>query len=311
MKVAILCYVPPPEINGKQFYSDVFLKNLANNPPDAELILYSDHPWPGVVPLKAAVDSVIPHDHKFTLPNGSRNTFALNNLLFFTGLKIAREHGVTHMLYLESDCRVKGKGWDQKLFDEFFSHPVPAICGGTPVVFNASNAGAEALARWLDFANKNTRRNFPIKTILPVPPGIYGFKGAAEADGSCVFPNGAGGIYSVDWLCEFFPDAVADPSVVQEHPQYRASHPFGRAGRLAAMPAPLPVQVSGSVYAWDFEIGQQIWKRFESESYDLVANLPSLYSGFGDVITSEQERLDMLRNGSCVCVHQVKSGATV
>lgn len=309
MKLAILCYLPPPVVNNRPFFSDVFLRNLTQNPPETELILYSDHPWPGALSLKASPDALVPHDHNFTLPNGARNTFALNNLVFFAGLKIAKERGLSHILYLESDCRVKGKHWDAKLWNQFFKHPLPAVCGGTPVVYNASNAGPLALARWLDYANRNTRRNFPIKTILPVPPAIYGFRGASERDDTCVFVNGAGGIYDVQWMTTFFPEAVNDPTSVQQVDNTRPNGFW--ANRLAA-PSPPPVVVTaGATHAWDFAIGQEIWKRFKEDSYDLVVNLPAEYSSYGDVITTEQDRLQMLRDGSCVLVHQVKSDATV
>ena len=318
MKLSVLCYLPPPEVNGTVFHTEVFLRNLEQNPPAMPLMLYSDHPWQipsslksDLLQLKMSPDKIIPKNHNFTLPNGTRNTFALNNLLFFTGLKLAKESGVNYMLYLEADCRVKGKGWDLKLWDEFFAHPVPAICGGTPVCYNPANSGPEGLARWLDFANKNTRRNFPGKTILPVPPGVYGFKGSSDDSGSCVFPNGAGGIYSIGWLSEIYHEAVAYPQVVAMSARPQTEVRSDWSSRLAAAAPPPAVAVAGSTYAWDFDCGMQIWQRFGVQSYDVIANLPSLYSSYGDVITTEAERLEMLRTGACTCVHQVKSSATV
>ena len=58
---------------------------------------------------------------------------------------------------------------------------------------------------------------------------------------------------------------------------------------------------------WDMHLGIQVWKRFEVGSYDVMGMLTKIYSGYGDVLTTPEERLNWLRNGDYVAVHQVKT----
>lgn len=203
---------------------------------------------------------------------GKPNKWGINNLTYFTALRIAIRNGYTHILYLEADCRVGRKEWDNVVFEEYFSQPQSLICGGTLVTYNPSCAGPEGFHRWNKLMEKNTRRNFPIS--------CFGFKGAADSSGSSVFPNGALGIYDLAWMQKLF--ELSD------------------SGRLAAQ-----------CFAWDFEIGDRIWKLMGPKAYDCVAHLESIYSSYGDVLSSEHERLEMVRSGKVVACHQVKSSASI
>jgi hypothetical protein len=62
---------------------------------------------------------------------------------------------------------------------------------------------------------------------------------------------------------------------------------------------------------WDLELGVRIWKQFGVEAYDMVANLKTVFSSYGNVITTEAERIAMLQDGSRRLVHQVKSDVDV
>lgn len=267
VKLAVVGYVPP---SIKNLNPEVFLRNLEKNKPDAELLLYSDFPYPGVIQLKGRPDEMIPEDVRF--PDGTKNTFALNNLLFLTGLLVAKKHDVTHMLYVECDCRFGRPGWDSVVFEQYFRWPVPAVAAGSAVCYNPCNAGREGEERWYQFISQNRRRNFPIPT--------YGFKGAAMGDGSAVFVNGALGVYDMSWLLRMFKlDQTA--------------------------------QYAQEIFAWDFMIGFKLWKEFGLQAYDMVAHLPAVFSSYGDVLTTEEERLEMLRSGEVVAVHQIKSSKTL
>jgi hypothetical protein len=70
-------------------------------------------------------------------------------------------------------------------------------------------------------------------------------------------------------------------------------------------------KLAAQSFAWDFAIGDRLWQKMGHNAYDCVAHLDCIYSSYGDVLTSESDRLNMLRTGEAVLVHQVKSSATV
>jgi hypothetical protein len=187
-------------------------------------------------------------------------------------MRIAIKQGASHVLLVEDDVRVRGKGWDEKIFAEFFNNPNPILIGGSVVVYNPSNSNLAALRRWEELIKSNTRRNFPIPT--------YGTKGAADGSGTAVFVNGAGGVYSIDAIKMLFPNLMTP----------------GATFDLAVNDC-----------AWDFSIGFRIWEKFKEHAYDLVGMINCIFSGYGDVLTSELDRLQMLRSGDVCLVHQVKS----
>ena len=71
-----------------------------------------------------------------SLTGTDTNRMAVNNLVFFTGLRIAANKGFTHVLILEHDCRVGTAGWDEIIWQEFLSKNPEAIMGGSLVAFN-------------------------------------------------------------------------------------------------------------------------------------------------------------------------------
>lgn len=234
------------------------------------MLIYSDHAWPIDGLIKISGSPEILKDAKDS--KGVPNKWAVNNLIWATGMRIAIKNDFTHVLYVEADCRVGCPNWDDKIFDEFFSFPRALACAGTLVTFNPANSGPIGWRKWNDLMAFNSRRNYPA--------ACYGFKGAADGTGSSVFPNGALGVYSMAWMKELFD--------------------FSNSAQLAA-----------EIFAWDFAIGDRLWKKMDHQAYECVAHLNSVYSSYGDVITSEADRLNLLRSGKVCAVHQVKSTATI
>lgn len=264
MSPAILAYLPPdPKFNG-----EIFLSNMRKFKTKYPIIFFSDNwPDPDVFKLRMNPDKI----RNASGLSDEQRRWIVNNILFFTAMQIASQCKHTHMLYVEADSRVGCDYWDDKVFTEFFSHP-GAICGGSLVVYNPCNGGLKAAQRWAQVCATNTRKNFPIAT--------YGFKGAADNSGSCVFVNGSLGVYDVPRLSDFFD--------------------MTNAHRLAA-----------TCTAWDMEIGKRIWAKYGDDAYDYVVHLTSVYSSYGDALSTESMRMDMLRKGDVVAVHQCKSPETV
>lgn len=269
MKLCSIGYVPPP----KQGLNPAsFLANVNRFKTKFPLLLYTEHSWPECeIKLPVNPENVIPNPPP-RLASGEPNRWALNNLLFLTGMRIAHKHGYSHVIYLESDCRVGCDNWDKQIFDEFFTHDSPLICAGSLVCYNPCTYNRRGYDRWMALIERhNSARNFPIPT--------YGWRGVSSPTGdSSVFPNGALGVYDVTWITKLFnlEDSVKEAC---------------------------------SVFAWDFAIGERIWSKFGADSYDFVKHLRTIYSSYGDTLSTEAERLSWLRDGKLVGVHQVKSDA--
>lgn len=267
------------------------------------MILFSDHEQPGrpdVLRLKKTVElpalktaMIVRHGRTEAAPHRA----AINNMIFLTALRIAERQGYTHFLYLEEDCRVKnlaGSGaqgdpatgvispiesarhlhWDERIFNEFFEQPRHLLTAGSVVAYNPYNhieATARRFERYLTETAEQGR-----KMVIP----IYGWMSAASGEGSTIFVNGAGGVYSVAGLNLLFPERkeIKDP------------------------------ELAARIEAWDFEIGLRLWKQFGPDVYEVVGYLPSVYSGYGNVLTSEADRLRLLSEGFAL-THQIKSDA--
>jgi hypothetical protein len=265
IKLGVIGYVPPLKYgNG---VSKVFLENLRAFPTKNQSILFTDPgAHDGLVNLKVDADVM----KNLPTKDGRANEWSLNNALFITAVRMAIDNGWSHMLYLESDCRVNQKHWDAIVFEEFFSAPVPAVAGGSVVCWNPHAGGFESLQRWQDLIQRNNKaRNFPIPT--------YGH-GASGTGPTAIFPNGALGVYDLVWMKRFFD--------IHNAMDFAARH------------------------AWDFVIGEEIWHRFGIDSFDMVTHLNTIFSSYGEIVSTEAQRLAMLRRHDVVAIHQVKSHET-
>jgi hypothetical protein len=258
MNLAVLAYIPPPGIG----HPEAFLRNLSKFPARYRTILYSDSAWPGVIPLKGNPEG----DGR---KGPKAKPYAVSNMVFYTGMQVAAKEGVTHAIYLEEDCRVGRKDWDEAVFEDFFSAAFPAMLGGSVVCWSPMGGGMNAARKFADWYRSQ-------QSVFPIP--VYGCKGAAEFNQPCVFTNGA--------------ISVVDISAMH---------------RLMDLSNAHALAVNGS--AWDMEIGFRLWKELGADAYDVVRHLNTVYSGYGDILTTETERIKMLTDGTVVAVHQVRSEA--
>lgn len=243
------------------------MANLRLYPAKGEILLYSDYPYEGMVQLRNSPEVF---KDKFSTkgevfkgrPGEQRNTFAHNNAIFLAGLKMAIERDYSHIIYLESDCRVGKEGWDNIIYDEFFGSGFPYIAAGTIVSWDAFTDGLDSAKAHRGFISRYSRSRFPLS--------IFGWR----QNKPCVFPNGALGVYDMTWMKRFF-DIDNPLSAIKGH-------------------------------AWDFQIGRAIWNSFGNKAYRMVHHMDSMFSSFGNDLTTQDERLAMLEKGECVAVHQVK-----
>lgn len=281
MRVATVGYIPPPHFKGAKS----FLENYSRNKPASEVILYSDHNEYGFRGILNPENIAGRHDNKW----------AMNNAIFCMGLRFALQAGVTHMLYVESDCRFGCPGWDAIIFEEYFNLKFPPVAAGSLVAHSCVNGGGAFYERFYDFIGRNRRsgefaipiygipnavpNQFPAQSPNITPPGSPDkrFKPA-------VYPNGALGVYDTLWLAEIFglkPDGT-----------FKDGH---------------SMMTVTSMLAWDHEIGMALYDRFGVQMFDVIAHMNSMFSSYGDRLTTEAERLQLLRDKKATAVHQVKS----
>lgn len=205
----------------------------------------------------------------------SERRHAKSNLVWLTTLRILRGKEFTHMLYLEQDCRVAQHEWDGIVFNEAFKDSIPQIAGSV-VCHSMCTVSMDWTRRWTNFIADHRRARFPIPCI--------GGTGVAEYNEPCMFVNGALGIYDLQLMLKFFAPQLEDGKTSQ-----------------AAVEMP----------AWDVAIGRMMHDTYKEDIFDgRIRHLDSVYSGYGNVQTTEAERLEWLVTGHCCAVHQVKAPVT-
>jgi hypothetical protein len=205
------------------------------------------------------------------------NRMAVNNLIFFIALRIAASKGASHILLVENDCRVNKAGWDEIIFQEFLNKNPNAICGGSLAIFNPCSFNQKAAQKYENLIVSSAKNR-------PVPFSVTGSSNLAEFRDSCVFPNGALAIYRMDWLLKTFPQVTGSP---QDY-----------------------IKTAQEIVTWDYEIGKRLWNEFKENTYDKVVHIDCHYSGYGNVMTTDDERRQLLESGRIVAVHQIKSDWT-
>lgn len=182
-KCATYAYLPPHRLP----YSEAFYNNILHFRHTHELHLFSDHKWDCAISIQdPELVKYAREDH------GAQKLYAVSNLLFLTALRMAHADDVTHMLYLEADCRVGCDGWDGFIFEEFAKHK-GALNGGFLMVWNPSFGGRavkvefdKAMVRWL-------------KNGDGFGPDIY-----SDRREPCVYANGCASIINVAWAVKEF-----------------------------------------------------------------------------------------------------------
>jgi hypothetical protein len=284
MKAVAIGYCPSP--NDSRFPTAAFLKNLRENPPAGDLILFSDHPHAKetlpanaqFIQIGATFDRPELKQARITNPRTGQTTenrAAINNLIFFTAVRIAERQSYTHLIYLEADVRVKNHSapWDQVLFKEFFNHPRHLLAGGTVVVYNAANFDRQTLERFYAYLDETKAMG----RKMPIPP--YGWLPAGERKAVHVFCNGAGSIFSIAGLNLLFPERLSQPDT----------------------------KTARESFAWDFCYATRGWERFGPDIFNVTGYLPSEFSSYGDTLSTESERLAWLNDGTFTLIHQCKS----
>lgn len=272
---ASIVYLPPPNVSAVS--TATFVENLRKYPPAGQFIVYSD--YAGYREQVKCDEFVFMEVGPEKLRGIEQNkSSGISNAIFVVGLRIAQKRKLSHVLYLEADCRFGCAGWDRQVFDEYFDLPFPPIGAGTLVSWNHCNGGLDYIRRVHRLVAKHKDDPCPMLVYGSMPVQIYPFNPS-------LFPNGAGSVLSVDWMRLLFEDFTSIISIVLGE---------GLEGR-----------------AWDYQIGERARKRMGNEATDLFGHLKSVASVYGDHALSKDQRLDLLKSGKVSVGHQFKGQETI
>lgn len=262
-----------PKLHVAQERTGAFLANLMSYRHKYPILVYSDASYHESIIRKLAPAQFFPAKDPETVKG--EVAAAVPNYVYLQGASIARQQGVDYFLVLETDCRVKGDNWDERIFEEFFQGANEPVLGGTLFVWHPFNFG-------MDYAQEFLRmydRVSPgwMKANYPVPPVfIYGGRGSCESHRVCAYPNGALSVAKTSFVWEAYGN---------------------RDIRLAAQ--------EGS--AWDAQLGYFLFELYGPAGFRHLSRIPSVLSTYGDLLTQESLRCYLLTSGQVQAIHQVKS----
>lgn len=240
---------------------DRFLANLDNNKPHQPVEFVSHRKFADrtirTIPLYETGNMADP-----------KNRYGAANCAFAQCSKMTSEEGFDAMLYLETDCRFSGEGWDEVLRQEYIGAGSRPTCVGSPVCWGAFSAGHKRSMAIIDYAARYQRET----------GRMMAFEGGSSEIFS-LYPNGAIAYYSQALLHEAYLDGVAREGLEK---YCRSTEPY------------------------DLHIGRQIGQRGHKYAVGAVGWLRSSYSGCLDHHYTLADRLSMLDKGEAVCIHQHK-----
>ena len=269
---ASMLYIPPPTFKG----TATFIENLKKFPPSGRLVIVSDHNYKSTFPNAEHISLLFSPER--LLAAQTNRTSGISNALFVAIMREARKLKLSHVLYLESDCRVGQCGWDDVVLNEFFRIGFPTIAAGTIMAWNIFNGGREWITRYQDLRGRTRNFHTPVHTYGSFPYG-------QRACNPTLFPNGAAMVINVDWAFDLF-EGFANLQAISTGEQMEGS-------------------------AWDWQLGERARKRFGPDVFDLFQHLNTVSSCYGELALTEDYRLSLLREGKVCISHQHKGDKTV
>ena len=198
----------------------------------------------------------------------SKNKVAIHNLVFLAGLKIAQDKGIKRFLYMELDTRVGCDYWDKLMFDEAEQHR-DMFVAGTPACYNYK-AMTPAHRAYTDEYLSNFKNESSFE--------VAHFPAKTIRPLGCVFIMGSGAIYNCDVMSDLFMGYERDA-------QNKAS----------------------KTPAFDLFIGLRCVQLFGVKAANKLPYLTKSFSTYSNKLTTEKERIEMLKSGRAALIHQVKS----
>jgi hypothetical protein len=269
MNPAVFCYLPPHTFG----HTRSFLQNLADWRQKFDLVLYSEVAefWTREFPHDCVQLRASP---EIARPEGGKMWPAVSNMCFLTAMRLAQQKGYSHVIYLESDCRIARDEWDATIWEEYVKAGKPHAVGGSLVCFNPHTYSPRMRKAYDALVSLNWARNVPV--------ACYGKPETAkpgDPQHPKVFPNGALAIYPVALMEELF--------------QLKNGN---------------TVEKARTMTAYDHELGELLRHKYDVDVFDYVVQLNTVYSTYQDQVITLEERKAMLLdpNRNIVGIHPVK-----
>lgn len=241
---------------------DRFLANLDQNRPFQPVEFMASRPFP------RRTVRTIPNYEKGSMTD-PKVRYGAANCVFAEAAKMVRQEGFDALLYLETDCRFKGEGWDEILRQEYLGALGSPRCVGSPVCWGAFTGGHRQSITLIDYAARYQKDS----------GRMMAFEGATDTGIFSLYPNGAIAYYSLELLQEAYLDS-SDRLGIEKY--CRTTEPY------------------------DLHIGRLIGQRGYDYATNAVGWLRSSYSGCLDHHYTLSDRLSMLDRNEAVCIHQCK-----
>lgn len=188
------------------------------------------------------------------------------NHIFLQSLLLAIEKQLDYFLFIESDSRVKGDGWARLLWDEFFSYP-GAVYGGTCCAYNINKSGHAIPQIITNFAHDYYKASQTPMRVYGHWPGVH------------FFANGSLSFHHTETCAAIFRTMGFETDL--------------NGAAMVKQP-------------YDVTVGRALSQRYGLDMLRYFAPSTLSYSGFGEKVYNENQRIDMLTSGQKVAVHPIK-----
>lgn len=262
----ILLYLP----NISEKYEKTFesLKEFKISKNDLKIVVYTDGiiDYPYSHPFEFIQLDKFPIMYDSVLPSH----YKYANYSFFEAIKIAMYKNWDYFFYYEWDCMVGQDYWYDTLWEEHLSWDNRPIATGTPVLKHNTRCVGNFLQGSLDY-----RYNYSKECKL--------YMCVENSSEFALYTNGALSFFDTKELYRIFQNEMN-------------VHRFSMSDYMDI----------NMITAWDLELGIRLYNEIREKSFEKVKWLASSYSGCGDSFYNQTQRLNMLKSGLKIAIHQYK-----
>jgi hypothetical protein len=210
---------------------------------------------------------VIPCLNPEVVQKNPRFRYWVANHIFLQALLLAMEKQLDYFFFVESDSRVRGDGWLRLLFDEWFSYPGTVVFG-SPCAYNIAKSGHAIPTIITNYAHDYYKAS-------QTPMRVYG-----HWPGMHFFANGSLSGYHTKTCAEIMRPLNFEKDI--------------NAAAMINTP-------------YDAHLGRSLSQRYGLEMLRVFAPSVLSYSGFGEKVYNENQRIEMLTSGSKIAIHPCKT----
>jgi len=211
-------------------------------------------------------ENVIPCINPEVVAVNPRFRYWVANHIFLQALLLAMKEGLDRFIFMESDSRVRGDHWLRLLFEEWFSYP-GTLLYGTPAAHNLKKSCHAIPQIITDYAHDYFKASQTPMRVYGHWPGVH------------FFANGSLSGHVTETCAAIFRPLGFETDI--------------NAAAMQRTP-------------YDVQIGMALSQQYGLEMLRYFSPSTLSYSGFGDKVYSENQRIEMLESGLKRAIHPVK-----